>query len=603
MPATTVAPTTTTQLPEDAADPYVWTRLDPPALGGGAATTLAAVLAPGAADVWTVAGTRIAPSGSTAATLWTSPDGRSWSSSPLSMGLADSSSAMAAAEWRDTTVVVGSTSGTSGTEAAAWVSEGPQEPFAPAEVSSSATGSVMTAVAAGPLGLFATGTVDGHFALWSSTDGAAWTESPAAEKVIDSAPSAEVTSLLAQGETVYAAGSVRDGVYTDAALWASNDGIAWYQVGNTRSAFAGDDDETIGIPRSARDRSCRGGHLERRWPRPAGVVDLPRRGQLEPTVHRLRDRLGRGKVAPVSGRRGAIRLVVHLPCRNHVARGGRSGARPARRRGDRLTGSNGRLCRYHPAPPSQMRARATIVASGQGSAIVADSDWGQPHLLSLVGSAWSEPSADPKVFGPVQAIARPIAVAASGRRVAVTVDVSQAPQLLGQPAAVHSYSLLSADSGVSWTMSGALATSAIRPPPGARSVTRSGSGWLAVGTSGSGIATAWTSADGTNWQPRPMSTGVPGETAVPLAVCKSARGVVAVGTTVILQAPESAKKPAAGITTSTAPTAETPPAGEPPTTTPSRPAPARSARWRVVGKHPWRMVGGRFVAPGFRSRP
>src|ERR1700722_2436799 len=81
-PTTSVAPSSTTQ-PDTG--PYDWTRADSSALalGGGASSTLASIVTPVGGSPWIVAGTRTAPGGSTTATIWTSADGSSWSSTPL----------------------------------------------------------------------------------------------------------------------------------------------------------------------------------------------------------------------------------------------------------------------------------------------------------------------------------------------------------------------------------------------------------------------------------------------------------------------------------------------------------------------------------------
>jgi hypothetical protein len=461
--------------------------------------------------------------------VWTSEHGLSWTGSALET-LGSSSVASAAAQWRDTTVIVGYISGPSGQEAQAWVSKKLGQPFVAASVTSSGVAAEMSEVTAGPLGLFASGTVDGRFALWSSTDGSVWTESSSAEKVIGSQPSAEITSVLAQGAMVYAAGSVRSGASTHAALWASNDGIVWYQVSGTRTAFAAAaGDETIeslaplgtGLVAVGAWRDA--GRLRpvswispdgSSWSSPSTQFDIPAgSGGL-----RSGDSVARGVSSYVSPA-GSTTLV---------AVGGTATQQMAWHSTDGIHWQVMPLPARAAASPAW---RVTLAATNADASIVADGDWGQAHLLAWSGSSWSEPSADPKEFGPVQPVAQPQSISSDGRRLSLSVDLSQSPQELGAPARVKMYILTSADGGRTW-LSSVGHPSAATPPTAARSTAHYPAGWLAVGSSTTGIAAAWSSVDGRVWTARSLPAAAAASMSVAAATCSTNAGTVAVGASV-----------------------------------------------------------------------
>ena len=158
--STTVPPTTTTVALSAA--PYTWSRETSPALdlGGGATATLAAMLPPGAAERWLIAGTRISSQGLPIATVWTSPDGVDWSATALS-SLGVPSQAEAATQYRNYTVVVGSTGIGADRQAAVWLSSAPGAPWTSVPLAASASPSYMSAVAGGALGVFASGSAGG----------------------------------------------------------------------------------------------------------------------------------------------------------------------------------------------------------------------------------------------------------------------------------------------------------------------------------------------------------------------------------------------------------------------------------------------------------
>ncbi|MDQ6838186.1 MAG: hypothetical protein M3137_07630, partial [Actinomycetota bacterium] len=250
--------------------PYHWVldRAASLGIGGGPTTSLASVLAPtpSTGALWQIAGTTTNADGTTTATIWTSPDATAWTAAPLSLPGANSQ-ARAATTLGAKTVVVGS-AGTGKTQrAAVWLSSAPgaafrqidAAAFAPSTTTSGSVnhptggdangradgGVTMNVVAAGGLGIFASGPVDGEDALWYSTDGLHWTRLKGAEQVIDAATNPHVNALLVGANGVYAAGSVTNGSATDASVWSSTDGITWSQVRTAQAAFTGDGDHTI----------------------------------------------------------------------------------------------------------------------------------------------------------------------------------------------------------------------------------------------------------------------------------------------------------------------------------------------------------------------
>ena len=261
---TTSRPTTTTTAAA-AAQPYAWQRDQGMTLGlgGGPSATLCAVVAPGPGGNWLVAGSQLTPSGSTLATVWTSPNAGNWSKTTLATPAGTSSAAaLAASYWGGRTVVVGS-AGTGPTmRAAVWVAGGPGRPFslvpdapaldppspgqaAGAQASTGQSGAVMDTVAAGALGVFAAGTVDGSATVWYSTDGQHWSVLSGADSTIDHDPGAVVNDLLITANGVFAAGSSVNSDRLSAALWYSSDGIHWTTVRSAVSTFFGNGDHVI----------------------------------------------------------------------------------------------------------------------------------------------------------------------------------------------------------------------------------------------------------------------------------------------------------------------------------------------------------------------
>jgi hypothetical protein len=154
---------------------------------------------------------------------------------------------------------------------------------------------------------------------------------------------------------------------------------------------------------------------------------------------------------------------------------------------------------------------ATVVATTGTTTVVADSRPGQPYVLTYGPRGWGEPSADPRVFGPVQTMAKPVDLATAGEGLTMAVEVSTLPQALGVPAARRTVFL--SFNGSTWsadpTPEPSLAPGSL--PAQVSSAIRFGNEWVAVGAASpavatstrsanlSGLAESWTSADGVHW--------------------------------------------------------------------------------------------------------
>ena len=559
-PATTAATTAPVESARGAAttaEAYAWQRADDPALaiGGGSTTTISAVLAPmpivptspdsppspsTLSTPWRIAGTAIAADGGPTATLWSSANGLRWARTPLT-GPTEPSQATAAAEWHNTTVVVGSVGVGASQRAAVWISTAPGSSFRAVSVPAIPGVASMGLVTAGPLGLFAAGGANGKVAFWSSTDGTHWTEDANAEKIVSASVDPRINALLAEGDVVYAAGSTQAGGSTEAALWTSGDGINWHRVDSAQAVFGGEGDRVITALAPLGTGLVAVGGMDggsgwspvswispngASWSQPSASFPMsPRAGEgLTGTLVRA--------VSAWTSTSGSTELV---------AVGGSSTAQRV------WNSSDGVVWSEVPLPAASARStawRATLVASMEGATVVADGDPGQPHVLVNGTNGWTQPSANPGVFGPVQPMAWPQSLAKVGDQLELTVELYRPAQAIG--AASTTLSVLTSDDGRDWAAPAAstAATVASLVPPalptGATAEIKFGSEWVAVGQGGStptvstsspnplGMAVAWTSAASSIWSPRGALDRAPGISfELPEGVCssRSARSV------------------------------------------------------------------------------
>lgn len=501
-------------------------------LDSGAATTITAVMAPSAAGgTWMVAGTRSPGPGVSAATVWTSSDTKSWTASQLpSSSLATRAEGMAT--WEGATVVVGSSGTGLSQRAAVWISPAPGSPFVAAPVSDKPPGrtdqgtalqggpSLMDTVTAGNLGFFASGTLGGQPAVWYSTNGRSWSLSASGTRFFAGEDGAHIYTLLATSGQVYAAGSLHAGNATDAAVWSTNNGLDWHAANPPPGAFSGQGDRVItglaelggGQPGGREGLVAVGGvYADGIWS-PASWISPDGTTWSQPYADFPEDGAG---AAPG----GIARALVAVP--------GQAGTTVLYAVGEgwghqRLWQSNDGTRWSELSLPSPAASapgwEATLVASDGPSVAVGDGDPGQAHLLVLGPGGWSEPTADPSVFGPVGKVERATALEADQGRLVLDVEVSQASQAIGS-VTLTNQSLLSED-GVNWSSGQVGAT--ITLPPGATVVSKVGNKWIAAGSQdgGSGPAVVWTGTNAGSWSaPRPLdqSPGLSGEW--PAAIC------------------------------------------------------------------------------------
>ena len=462
------------------------------------------------------------------------PDGTAWRATALTGPTVDSQAA-AAATWRTGTVVVGSVGAAADRRAAVWISPTPGAPFAQASGAALLIpNSAMTAVTSGTLGLFAAGTAGGRVAMWYSSDGHHWTSLTGADRVIGAAEDPHVDTLLATAnEGVYAAGWVRNGSSTAAAVWSSGDGINWHAVLSAPAAFSGPGDHLITAMAALRNGpspvdiglvavggTWTGSHwVPASWISPNGASWSP-----PSTAFSLGARPQPGATDAIV--RG-LAAVPSPPLSTRLVAVG--GGPTAQRLWESTDGLHWTELPLPPAGAVSDQWRASLVAVAGPTSVVADGDPGQPRLLVDRGkTGWQQPSADASVFGPVQTIATPAGLAVTPGLVTLAVKIDDPGQALG-PGASSTRLLASAD-GTSWNpiptgavFAGATVTGLTAGPEGLVAV-----GWHRVGSLVKAVA--WTSPDGRTWRvmtpldarPTPGSDEAGG-------VCASGGEIVAVG--------------------------------------------------------------------------
>ena len=156
-------------------------------------------------------------SGTYAARVATSPDGRGWTA--IEDAAFDGARMDGVAAANDVIVGVGSTSGVTPGGAVAW-SSGDGMTWTRAPDSPAFADAAMSGVAAGPGGFVAVGTTPaGGAAVWISPDGKAWNRVPDSPAFAG----ARMQSIAAAGPGYVAVGWGPE----DAAVWTSADGMAW----------------------------------------------------------------------------------------------------------------------------------------------------------------------------------------------------------------------------------------------------------------------------------------------------------------------------------------------------------------------------------------
>jgi hypothetical protein len=490
--------------------PYQWARqLDSAlSLGGGPTATISGILPPSqGTQTWTLIGSRETAAGTTSAMVWTSTTTSTWIPTTLPGSFALSQAA-SAAEWRTSTVVVGAVGSGSQERGAAWLSVA-GGPYIAVPVASGSGPSSMHTVTASSLGLFAIGSVGGKPALWSSTNGLRWTLSTQFESLTSGTVDPEVDTVLATNNTVYAAGSVIDGTQTDAALWASGDGINWRRVSEAQAVFGGPGQRVITALASFGTGLVATGGVRTgpdwspaSWISPDGV-SWSQPSEDFPMDARPQASVGGSIVRSVSS-------VPTLPgsTAELMAVGGTSSAQ-------RLWQSdNGVSWSEVPMPTGAAGSsdwRATTVATTGTTTVLIDGGPGQPYVLTYGAKGWAEPSSDPREFGAVQTVAQPVDLADAAGDLILTVELDTPPQSLGGAAVKRT--VYAPSSGSTWRTEPA-ANPALAPPSlpgGGSTAVRFGNEWVAIGEANlspatsaasanpSGLAQSWTSVDGVHW--------------------------------------------------------------------------------------------------------
>ncbi len=455
--------TTSTTAPPASLQPYTWQRERSVALdlGGGATSTLSAIVAPGASGDWLIAGTQFNSGAPAVATVWTSPNATRWSKTALPTPTGEgSATANAATDWGSREVVVGSAGTGPSMRAAVWVSENPGQPFLPipdnpvfdAPTSgSNQGGAVMDTVAAGALGLFAGGTVDGRATVWYSTDGEHWQELTGADNVINRDPGAVVNDILSTPNGVFAAGSSVNGNRLSAALWYSSDGIHWSTVRSAVSTFFGNGDHVItsvldiggtgnaelGAPGPTGLLAVGGVRIGSSW-QPASWIS-PNGFSWSQTSESFpldaEPPASPGAIAyAASGADGALYAV-----------GGSPGRQRLWQSPDGLSWSEVRL---PAAAANDTGWHLGLVAANGHTTVLADNLPGQPYVLVDQDGRWRQPSAK-GIFGSPVADAVPTSLIADNNGTLVmSVELSKPGQSLGN--APSSVAVLTSVDGSSW---------------------------------------------------------------------------------------------------------------------------------------------------------
>jgi hypothetical protein len=499
-------------------------------LGGGATSTLSSVVAPGATGKWLIAGTQFTSTGSSVATVWTSPNTTSWSKADLpGPNSAGSSAADAATDWGTRQVVVGSDRTGDSTRAAVWVSHGPGQPFlpvmdnpsfdppakrgAPSAGTAAAGTAVMDTVSAGALGVFAAGVVDGKATIWYSTDARNWQVLSGADDVVNQVPGAVVNDILATPDGVFAGGSYITGTGLSAALWYSTDGIHWTTVHDAVTSAFGLGDQVItslvsmgpsastvpGAPAQSGLLAIGGVRTGSTW-QPASWIS-PNGSSWSQTS----ESFPLDDEPPESP--GALAYAAAGTGKHVFAVGGS----PAHQR---LWQSTGGLAWSEIPLPAAAAGDANwhlgLVAADQGTTVLADNMPGQPYVLVRRGTTWNQPSAN-GTFGRPLPTAVPTSLVDEGGALVMSVQLSRPSQVLGN--GTTSVAVLTSANGRSWRASNddafhdATVNQLLAVPGGLMAV-----GAAPLPAAGGSEGAGWTGAfaslsanDGATWPREPIS--------------------------------------------------------------------------------------------------
>jgi hypothetical protein len=428
-------------------------------------STLSAVVQPGQRGQWLIAGTQYRTGGPAVATVWSSPDALTWSKTvlPTPSGTV-SDEADAVTDWGEREVVVGSIGSGADQRAAVWVNGAPGQPWeaipdnpafdAPVPAASGTeTGAAMDTVAAGALGLFAAGTLDGQASVWYSTDGHQWDALSGADQVINADPGAVVNDILSTPLGVFAAGSSVNGNRLSAGLWYSSDGIHWETVREPGPIFFGAGDHVITslVDIAAIGSSISGG------PTPTGLLAVGgvRMGATwQPASWISPDGFSWSQTSesfPLDDEPpdspGALAYAATGAEGLMYAAGGSPGRQRLWQSSDGLAWSPVAL---PPAADRDTSWHLGLVAAGGHTAVLADNLPGQPYVLVRQDGSWHEPSGT-GVFGSPLPTAWPTSLVSDNGQLVMSVQLFNPGQVLGNGGG--SVAVLTSTDGVSWQTS------------------------------------------------------------------------------------------------------------------------------------------------------
>jgi hypothetical protein len=311
----------------------------------------------------------------------------------------------------------------------------------------------MDSLAAGALGLFAAGSLDGKATVWYSTDGLQWDALPGADKVIDGDPGAVINDILSTPDGVFAAGSSVNGNRLSAALWYSSDGIHWGTVHGPGPIFFGAGDHVITslVNIAAIGSSVSGG------PSPSGLlaVGAIRVGTTwQPASWISPDGFSWSQTSEsfpldreTTDSPGALAYTATGADGVLYAAGGSPGHQHMWQSTDGLAWSSIAL---PPAAARDANWHLGLAAAEGHTTVLADNLPGQPYVLVRQNGSWREPSGT-GVFGSPIPTAWPTSLVPDNGQLVMSVDLFDPGQVLGNDS--NSVAVLTSRDGISWQTS------------------------------------------------------------------------------------------------------------------------------------------------------
>jgi hypothetical protein len=227
-----------------------WSRVphDEAALGGIGYQTMSSVVAAGPGLV--AVGRNLYGTGYGDAAVWTSPDGLAWSPVPSVDGGSAGMSSVAvggpglvAVGW-DESVVPWDAAAWTSVDGLAWS----RVPDVEAAFGGAGNQTMSSVVAGGP-GLVAVGLDesggDADAAVWTSADGFSWSRLPHDEAAFGGTGNQAMSSVAVGGPGLVAVGYSEPGDDAAAAVWTSTDGLAWSRVPHDEAALGGPNDQAM----------------------------------------------------------------------------------------------------------------------------------------------------------------------------------------------------------------------------------------------------------------------------------------------------------------------------------------------------------------------